>query len=63
MYGMTGTKVLGRVKRDLLEMMVVGCDGPECLDDPFGVGLFALKCYIFELYYFREVDRSRPRPV
>jgi hypothetical protein len=54
-------EVLRSIKRDLLEMTMVECDGSECHDDPFDALRFALKCYIFELYRFGKVDRSCPR--
>jgi hypothetical protein len=42
-------------------MAMVSWDSLECLDDPFRVEPFALKCYISELYPLREIDRSDPR--
>ena len=50
-----------RVKRDLLEMTMVGCDGLECHGDPFEAHPFALKCHIFELYRLGKVDRNGPQ--
>jgi hypothetical protein len=57
-----GGRVATQINGDLPKMLMVGCDGLECRDNPFGTPRIAPKRYILEFCRFREVDRDWPRP-
>ena len=50
-------QIVRRLNRDLSETSMFRCDGLECHDDPFGAPRSEIKCHIFEVCRFREVDR------
>jgi hypothetical protein len=54
----TGTQTI-HVKRDLLEMTMVRCDGPECHDNPFGAQPFPPKCHVFKYWKLSNVSVCR----
>ena len=53
--------VVRYVDCDLSEVLMLGCDGLECPDDPSGTPRVGPKYHIFKLCRFREVYRSRRR--